>query len=87
MTNAEKYKTVEERTAAFNDYCKERQHSCVDCKIQTFTRDCRFRWLELEAPLTAKDVADILDGRNPYVNARLSEAFDRAIEILRSIEE
>lgn len=85
MTNGEKYKSVEERTAAFDDYCENKQHNCIACKLLTFTRNCRFAWLELEVPLTAKEVADIL--KNPPSPEKFNWAFNRAIEILRNIKE
>lgn len=54
MTNAQKYKTPEERIEAFAAFC-EKQQSCEKCiKISTICRryngpECVFRWLELEA--------------------------------------
>lgn len=92
MTNAEKYKSVEAWTAAFDDYCENKQHNCIACKLLTFTRNCRFAWLELEeAPMTAKKVADILAehskwrrGEGKYVGSEvLGIVLDRAVELLR----
>ena len=58
MTNAEKYKTVDERTKAFRKFC--RKHKCEfgkmgeminsDCPLDNaFVCKCRFQWLTLEA--------------------------------------
>lgn len=49
MKNYEKFKTAEERTAAFDEYCESKQRNCIDCKLITHTRNCHFAWLELEA--------------------------------------
>ena len=55
MTNAEKYKTVDERTKAFRKFC--RKHECDfwdvtkgDCPLEhSFICNCKFHWLTLEA--------------------------------------
>ena len=51
MTNEQKYKTPEERTYAFNEWCFSRD--CESCKLKAHNFDggdgCRFYWLALEA--------------------------------------
>lgn len=69
MTNVEKYKTVEERTKAFREYCNGLK--CTECPIceHTATRGCGFAWLDLEAEeeeMTAAEVADILEEHNKW---------------------
>jgi Lar family restriction alleviation protein len=55
MTNEEKYKTPEERLAAFMGYCdrhREKFNGCTigNCPLRTTsTRACPFFWLTLEA--------------------------------------
>ncbi len=62
MTNAEKYKTAEERTDAFarwmheNCFKNDSLHGCTLCKLYTLAKNsgralngCCYRWLELEA--------------------------------------
>ena len=50
MTNGEKFKTTEERSAAFNVYCHKQ--SCSNCELDKLNKRqgtyCMFRWLELE---------------------------------------
>lgn len=101
MTNAEKYKSAEERTKAFDEYCESKERFCINCKLTAFRRNCHFAWLELEAPLTASEVADVLAElnkwrRGEYVDTgakcsitpeEFGIAIDRAIELLRSIKE
>ncbi len=49
MTNAEKYKTAEERKRAFCYFCLTKNKGiCFDCPAQT-VGSCTFVWLELEA--------------------------------------
>ena len=49
MTNAEKYKTAEERARAFDKFCIE--HICNKCQLEVACRHTRgqFTWLDLEA--------------------------------------
>ena len=51
MTNAEKFKTAEERHKAFRAFC-ESHTSCAVCILQHIVTDkyidCHFRWLDLE---------------------------------------
>ena len=55
MTNEEKFKTPEERLAAFREYCdrhREKFNGCTigNCPLRTTsTRACQFLWLALEA--------------------------------------
>lgn len=65
--------------------------------------DCKFEWLELEAELTTSEVADILEEHNKWRRGKgkyaksgakcnitpknLGLAIDRAVEILRDVEE
>lgn len=55
MTNEEKYKTPEDRLAAFREYCdrhREKFNGCTigNCPLRTTsTRACQFFWLALEA--------------------------------------
>lgn len=47
MTNAEKYRTAEERQEAFSKFCGI--NSCTECPLNNKTEDgCCFLWLELE---------------------------------------
>lgn len=90
MTNAEKYKTAEERERAFERFCGGRD--CSTCPLNDFGglyahTSCRFPWLDLDEGLSAMDVVRILAGRNPYTNKTFSAAFDRAMELLRNMEE
>lgn len=48
MTNAEKYKTVEERYTAFLDFCF-RQQQCKYCRLKPEDSSCALKWLEQEA--------------------------------------
>lgn len=47
MTNAEKYKTPEEREEAFEDFCHFHRYKCSTCKLTS--GNCRFEWLALDA--------------------------------------
>lgn len=49
MTNAEKYKTVYERSTAFRKFCGENisKHSCSKCILHDYNV-CEFAWLDLE---------------------------------------
>ena len=50
MTNGEKFKTTEERKAAWGEYCKKHyseNKKCSECPLWTHG-ECRFHWLELE---------------------------------------
>lgn len=47
MTNAEAFKTAEERRKAFNEYCDT--SNCITCPLNG-GKDCKFEWLNLEAP-------------------------------------
>lgn len=49
MTNAEKFKTVEERQSKFNEFCKQYKR-CHYCPLWHPARlgICRFKWLDLE---------------------------------------
>ncbi len=62
MTNAEKYKTAEERANAFKAFCDSQDEFCcstkgecplfdkyMDCHIKEGEYVCAFLWLELEA--------------------------------------
>lgn len=49
MTNAEKYKTAEERGSAFREFC---HHGCAGCGLSRVSfklSDCPMLWLELKA--------------------------------------
>lgn len=54
MTNAEKYKTMLERSEAFAYHCRVRP-CCEDCPVYIMVTkqknriQCEFAWLELEA--------------------------------------
>ena len=52
MKNIEKYKTVYERTAEFEKYCKSHE-KCAGCGLINFESvtiaSCAFAWLDLEA--------------------------------------
>lgn len=98
MTNGEKYKSVEERTKAFDEYCESKERFCINCKLTAFKRNCHFAWLELEAPLTASEVTNILekyikwrkDDRgqpSPCTWEDTNTAITRAIELLRGVKE
>lgn len=95
MTNAEKYTTAKERIQAFTKFCDA--HNCSTCPLDT-AGDCKYHWLELEASLTAKEVANILAGYNTWRKGdrgqpspckweEVNTAIDRAVEILRSVKE
>lgn len=52
MKNFEKYKTVDERANAYEDFCFN--HDCEDCPLNGTKPDCgqsrgQFAWLELDA--------------------------------------
>ena len=51
MTNAERFKTAEERAKAFNKFCIGKK--CCSCELSTNVHvtisDCAFRWLDLDA--------------------------------------
>jgi hypothetical protein len=52
MTNAEKYKTAQERDKAFEEFCKKIE-SCWACGLGELCykkriKKCSFLWLELE---------------------------------------
>lgn len=47
MTNAEKYKTPEERSKAFDEYCLATK--CDECPCQIVPASCEYVWLELKA--------------------------------------
>lgn len=59
MTNAEKYKSAEEQTEAFKDFCKT-QTRCLQCPAycEKTCAMCQFVWLGLEAP---KDLRAAID--------------------------
>lgn len=70
MTNAERFKTANERWAAFDAFCRRfsRCCECPACKSSNVTH-CTFDWLELEAEeeqMTATEVADILTEHNKW---------------------
>ena len=46
MLNQDKYKTPDERTDAFNEWCSNRD--CESCELKP-RKNCRFYWLALEA--------------------------------------
>ena len=50
MTNAEKYKTAEERSNAFDAFCTKTE--CADCICQASPAACRYTWLDLTAKET-----------------------------------
>ena len=93
ITNQEKYKTYEERVKAFEEFCC---HRCVDCQLKN--RSCILAWLELEAQLSASEVADILEKYEDvsdksdnkgviHTSPELYKAIVRAVEILRGLGE
>lgn len=100
MTNQEKFKTARERQKGFDEFCIGK--SCAGCPLRGDV-ECKFRWLELDAPLTAKEVVNILAKYNqwrmgegaygepgvlcPYTPKQLSVVIDRAVEILRNVKE
>lgn len=108
-TNAEKYSSPDEQAKAFHAYCKGKGNDCTACPLYDDTLGihlgvrCAFAWLKLEAPMTTKEVADILaefnrcrkwEGQFGKVGATkppspnvLDVAIDRAVEILRGLEE
>lgn len=51
MTNGEKFKTAEERSAAWNEYCRIHYdvsgNRCSECPLWKLG-ECRFTWLDLE---------------------------------------
>jgi len=51
MTNGEKYKTVKERTEAFDAFCDSHSSKCEGCPLEKACDDdsYAFAWLELEA--------------------------------------
>jgi Lar family restriction alleviation protein len=49
MTNGEKFKTADERSKAFGNYCNSQSCGCNKCPLNKFAGDmCRFAWLDLE---------------------------------------
>lgn len=56
MTNAEKFKTAEERSKAFGNYCNSQSRGCNKCPLNKFAGDClcRFAWLDLEYNVVLK---------------------------------
>ena len=49
MTNGEKFKTAEERTEAFGDYCDSQKIGCDECPLNKYAGNmCRYAWLDLE---------------------------------------
>ena len=57
MTNAEKYKTPEERWEAFRKFCGSQGEyhkngiiwlQCQNCPFRKTNGNCRFKWLDLE---------------------------------------
>ena len=51
MTNAEKFKTSEERSAAFRKFCSEiiKRNGCAKCPLHNPSCDkCEFVWLDFE---------------------------------------
>ena len=55
MTNAEKYKDIEERTKAFIKFCTG---DCENCPFERYptSHHCHFAWLELDATFTSYEV-------------------------------
>lgn len=50
MTNGEKYKSAEERTRAFVEFCNaDAETGCNGCRFRERNSHCEFMWLELEA--------------------------------------
>lgn len=95
MTNGEKFKTAKEREEAFKKFCNER--NCGTCPLYE-EEGCKFAWLDLEAPLTADEVADTLakystwrqgskEFSSPCTWEEVNTAIDRAVELLRNIKE
>lgn len=103
MTNGDKYKSAKERGAAFMLFCQKfmRCEECPAFRLSSAENNyCRFDWLEIEAEeekMTAEEVANILAEHNkwcrgagicaPHTPKELSKAFDRAVEILRSVKD
>lgn len=100
MTNAEKFKTAKEREVAFREFCQKNR--CDKCPAYRNLSDnynyCTFVWQDLEAPLTASEVADILakyiawrkgdHGQpSPCTWEELNTVIDRAVEILQNVKE
>ena len=55
MTNAEKYRTPEERWEAFRKFCGSKAEchngiwfNCLNCPFRKTNGNCRFKWLDLE---------------------------------------
>jgi hypothetical protein len=95
MTNQEKYKTLEERAKAFDEFCC---FNCPNCQLRNSKCSCVLVWLELEAQLSASEVADILeeyvstsdksDNKGVILTSpELYKAIARAVEILRGLGE
>lgn len=89
MTNAEKYKTIEERSKAFNELCTSSEN-CERCPIRSPLGSglhCAFTWLEKDTQLSANDVADILNKYSDLSNygapEELNKAIIRAVELLK----
>lgn len=60
MTNAKKYKTLEEREAAFKEFCCGESCGCENCQLHgtkkiTIFGSCALQWLELEAKQDKND--------------------------------
>lgn len=55
MTNAEKYKDVEERTKAYIKFCSG---DCENCPFEHYetSHHCHFAWLELDATFTDHEI-------------------------------
>lgn len=81
ITNAQKYKTIDERVRAFWDFC-DRKHDCKKCELNNGCRsevECILRWLELKAsiepmncpycksPCTVENVCTNEDQTSKYV--------------------
>lgn len=51
MTNAERFKTVEERTLGFNRACKGHCENCKIFEMKNYQHNlnCPFVWLEMES--------------------------------------
>ena len=74
MTNEEKYKTPEDRLAAFREYCdrhREKFNGCTigNCPLRTTsTRACQFFWLALEAEEDKPLPCPFCDYPSPYLH-------------------
>ena len=86
MTNAEKYKTIEERSKAFNEICLSSEH-CERCPIRSPVGSglhCAFTWLEKDAQLSADEVANILI--DYYIDVSGDRTSELNMAILRAVE-